>query len=197
MDENLEKTENVEEKEVEEVVEEKNNETKSNKKVKNDKVEVNENVKEDVSNINVMNVKNNEFDFKKIVAVIALLAFFVAAIIGVYWYINRDKDSKAETIKNTNKEVISESVLNGLKINDVKIETTNGMTVYKGTLENLTKEVIPVNGVSATFYENEKEVGTIEMYINKELEPGEKAELNNYSDMDFSRATNVKYQVIS
>ena len=162
----------------------------------NIKTEVKNN-NEEKSSIEVISKKVEVLDTKKKIIIVVSVILLLAVIIGAIIYFTRDKEPEDIITINNNKEILNGADVDGIKISNISLKAVNGNSEYRAVAENTTEEVRDLTGYSITFYENEKEVGTIEVYINKELEPGEKYDLTNFSDMDLSRATAAKYEVVS
>lgn len=133
---------------------------------------------------------------KKKLFVIIVLVLLILVVVGTIWNY-KDKNYSKIIITNTNEGILSETQINGITIKDIKLDISDGMSTYKAKALNKTDKVIELDGFSISFFENEKDLGTIEVFVNNKIKPGQEIELVNYSDLDFTTATSAKYEMIS
>ena len=146
-------------------------------------------------------MKNIKIDTKKIIiAVIAVLLVLVPIISSVVIK-NNKKESNNKTAEkrteNKNSNVISNQEIEGFKISDVKVEIINGLTTFTAKATNVTSEVKHLSGFNIYFTEkSDGDMGMVTVYINGDINPNESVDLINYSDLDLTKATNIKYELI-
>lgn len=146
-------------------------------------------------------MKNIKIDTKKIIiAVIAVLLVLVPIISAVVIKNNKKEDNNKTTEKRTenkNSNVISNQEIEGFKISDVKVEIINGLTTFTAKATNVTNEVKHLSGFNIYFTEkSDGDMGMVTVYINGDVNPNESVDLINYSDLDLTKATNIKYELI-
>lgn len=146
-------------------------------------------------------MKNIKIDTKKIIiAVIAVLLVLVPIISAVVIKNNKKEDNNKTTEKRTenkNSNVISNQEIEGFKISDVKVEIINGLTTFTAKATNVTSEAKHLSGFNIYFTEkSDGDMGMVTVYINGDVNPNESVDLINYSDLDLTKATNIKYELI-
>lgn len=147
-------------------------------------------------------MKNIKIDTKKIIiAVIAVLLVLVPIISAVVIKNNNKKENNNKTAEkrteNKNSNVISNQEIEGFKISDVKVEIINGLTTFTAKATNVTSEVKHLSGFNIYFTEkSDGDMGMVTVYINGDINPNESVDLINYSDLDLTKATNIKYELI-
>ena len=143
-------------------------------------------------------MKNIKIDTKKIIiAVIAVLLVLVPIISAVVIKNNNKKENNNKTTENKNSNVISNKEIEGFKISDVKVEIINGLTTFTAKATNVTSEVKHLSGFNIYFTEkSDGDMGMVTVYINGDINPNESVDLINYSDLDLTKATNIKYELI-
>ena len=143
-------------------------------------------------------MKNIKIDTKKIIiAVIAVLLVLVPIISAVVIKNNNKKENNNKTTENKNSNVISNKEIEGFKISDVKVEIINGLTTFTAKATNVTGEVKHLSGFNIYFTEkSDGDMGMVTVYINGDINPNESVDLINYSDLDLTKATNIKYELI-
>ena len=146
-------------------------------------------------------MKNIKIDTKKIIiAVIADLLVLVPIISAVVIKNNKKENNNKTTEKRTenkNSNVISNQEIEGFKISDVKVEIINGLTTFTAKATNVTSEVKHLSGFNIYFTEkSDGDMGMVTVYINGDINPNESVDLINYSDLDLTKATNIKYELI-
>ncbi len=144
-------------------------------------------------------VKKNK---KKIIIGSIIIIILIAIIIlsTVILNKNESKTPKKDTPKieeNTNKNVISETTIDGFKIDNIKVEIIDGLTTFTADATNITEEVKNIKGFNIYFTKTtENDMGMISVYTNEGIEPGATFELINYSDLNLKEATSIKYEII-
>lgn len=146
-------------------------------------------------------MKNIKIDTKKIIiAVIAVLLVLVPIISAVVIKNNKKENNNKTTEKRTenkNSNVILNQEIEGFKISDVKVEIINGLTTFTAKATNVTSEVKHLSGFNIYFTEkSDGDMGMVTVYINGDINPNESVDLINYSDLDLTKATNIKYELI-
>lgn len=147
-----------------------------------------------------MNFKEIIIKNKKLILIIAVVIIaIISALIG--FSLKNDNDNKKENEKpkveikeNTNKSVIKDQVVDGIKISDVKVEIIDGLTTFTAKATNITENPINFKGIDI----NVK--GNIDITLGAHgfsvINPGETLELINYSDVDLEKATEITYSVV-
>lgn len=126
---------------------------------------------------------------------------FALIIIGIVCFliINNGKqnnnDSEKNVVKNTNQEVIKETLVEGIKIYDVQVKIVDGMTTYTAKATNTTDSDIELEGFAIIV--KGKDINTeLGIYGLGKIGAGETTELTNYSDIDLTNATSIEYKFV-
>ena len=135
---------------------------------------------------------------KIIIIIVVVIIAIISALVSVNLKDNAKKKSgtqeKVEVKQNTNKNVIKEQIVDGIKISDVKVEIINGLTTFTAKATNTTENPINFKGVDIHVK------GDIEVTLGAHgfsvINPGETLELINYSDVDLEKATEITYSVV-
>ena len=139
-----------------------------------------------------------KMDIKIKIALIALVCLIVAT--GTFFVVRSltNKEKKHEPVINYNKneEILKDREINGISIHDVTLQTVDGQSNYRAQATNKTDAPIEFNGIALTLYKDAEEIGTIEMYPNRTLEPGETIDIVNYNDMNLNEATSIKLELV-
>ena len=133
----------------------------------------------------------------KKVKIILLSIIGLMILVGVGLLIHRaltkPKPEEHEIKYNENNEILKDSEIKGMKIYDISLKIEDGKNSYysaKGI--NTTDKAIDFVGIVITFYKEEEQMGKIEIYNQRTIEPGETIELENITDIDLYNATSYK-----
>ena len=128
-----------------------------------------------------------------LISVIAL----VGASIVIYKALTKEKPKKQDVKYNESNEILKDSEVKGLKIHDISLKIIDGETSnYVAKATNTTDKKIDFVGIVITFYKDEEQMGKIEIYNQRSIEPGETIDLENITDMDLYKATSSKIEWI-
>lgn len=136
-----------------------------------------------------------------IIIIIAVLLVLVPVVSAIIIKNNKKESNKTTEVEerkeNKNSNVISEHEIDGFKISDVKIEIINGLTTFSAKATNVSGDVKHLSGFNIYFTEkSDGDMGMITVYINGDINSNESVDLINYSDLDLTKATNIRYEII-
>ena len=136
---------------------------------------------------------------KKKIIIILLSVILLVGIVTSIFIVSDDKKQtegkKEKNVKeNTNKNVVKEQVVDGIKISDIKVEITNGLTTFTAKATNITENPINFKGINIIVTGDTDVVLSVNGY--SVINSGETLDLINYSDVDLEKATNIDYKVV-
>ena len=139
-----------------------------------------------------------KLDIKIKIVLIALVCLIFAT--GTFFVVRglTNKKEKPEPVINYNKneEILKDREIQGISIHDITLQTVDGQSNYRAKATNKTDAPIEFNGIAITLYKDGEEIGTIEMYPNRTLQPGETVDIVNFNDMNLNEATSVKLELV-
>ena len=134
---------------------------------------------------------------KIVVISVISVALIVGASIVIYKALTKPTPKKQEIKYNESNEILKDSEVKGLKIHDISLKIIDGETSnYVAKATNTTDKKIDFVGIVITFYKDEEQMGKIEIYNQRTIEPGETIDLENITDMDLYKATSSKIEWI-
>ena len=133
---------------------------------------------------------------------IIIVSVFLIIILIVSFLIVKhimDKDEKPVPVVNynTNSEILKEHEIGGLLIHDISLQMTDGQSNFRAKATNKTDKNIDFEGLELTFYDEKGELGKVRVFQTRTIVPNETIDLVNYTDMDFTKASSVKYEIVS
>ena len=140
--------------------------------------------------------KNLDKKIKIALIVLAGLILFTIAFCVVHNFTNKENKNTPEVKYNKNSEILKDREVNGLTIHDISLQVTDGQSNYRSKATNKTDKKIDFVGIEVTFYNSTEEIGKIQIYNERTIEPGETIDLVNYNDMDLLNATSVKIDMV-
>lgn len=144
-------------------------------------------------------IKNNK-NMALIGAIIVLVIVVLIVITMIVTNLGENKNNnKPETkvVKNTNEKVVSDVTVADFEISKVSVTIEDGITNYRAVATNVSDEAKAIKGFKIyPIAEDETNIGEITIYITTEVEKGDSIELINYSDIDFTKAVDMKYEAI-
>ena len=132
---------------------------------------------------------------KKILIIASIIAILLS--IGVVIYaVTKPKKEYEFTIDNmtlpTSKDIIKDTQIGGLKITNIAIITSDGMSTFNATVVNEKKENIIINRLYIIFYEGDIEYPKLALY-DTHISAGKEAYINITSETDLTNITNIEY----
>lgn len=99
-------------------------------------------------------------------------------------------------IANTNTGVINETVIDGLKIDNISLISENGAATFSATITNTTEQAVYVRSLSVIMKDsNGVEVTTIPGFIGSTLEPNQSYTVTTNKYMDITSVASIEYVI--
>ena len=134
---------------------------------------------------------------KIIIGVVFLLIVLVSSFLIARSIMNKKTEPEAVVNYNTNSEILKEHEIGGLLIHDISLQMTDGQSNFRAKATNKTDKNIDFEGLELTFYDEKGELGKVRVFQTRTIVPNETIDLVNYTDMDFTKASSVKYEIVS
>ena len=133
---------------------------------------------------------------KKIV-ILTLSALLLVGLITGCGCKKKEKETKKDEVKvNTNKEVIKDQEVDGIKMTNTSMVTTNGITKLTTSVTNDTDTDYKLNEYMIIIKDKEgKEIVKIPGYVGDTIKAGETRTINSSVDIDLSKAASIEYEV--
>lgn len=107
---------------------------------------------------------------------------------------NKDNQEVTGPIANTNESIISEQIIDGIKITNITLVSEDGRTVFTADVVNTTEETIDIKSFNAIYKNADgEEIVSLFVYVGNSLEPGSLSSVSSSVEIDLSSATNVEY----
>ena len=136
--------------------------------------------------------KNLNIKYKIIIITFVALIICVASFFAIREFGSKKGGNKPVVKYNKGAEILKEREIKGLTIHDISLRIEDGQSNYRAKATNKTDHNIEFVGIGITFYNDATEMGRIEMYQEKTIEPGETIDLENFTDMNLLKATDLK-----
>ena len=133
---------------------------------------------------------------KKIV-ILTLSTLLLVGLITGWGCKKKEKETKKDEVKvNTNKEVIKDQEVDGIKMTNTSMVTTNGITKLTTSVTNDTDTDYKLNEYMIIIKDKEgKEIVKIPGYVGDTIKAGETRTINSSVDIDLSKAASIEYEV--
>lgn len=133
---------------------------------------------------------------------IIMMSFTVLLIVGLVTGCGCKKKEKVkvkvkEEIKvNTNKDVIKNQEVDGIKMTNTSMVTTNGLTKLVTSVTNDTDKDYKLDEYRIIIKDKDgKEIVKIPGYVGDTIKAGETRTINSSVDIDLSNAASIEYEV--
>lgn len=133
---------------------------------------------------------------------IIMVSFTVLLIVGLVTGCGCKKKEKVkvkvkEEIKvNTNKDVIKNQEVDGIKMTNTSMVTTNGLTKLVTSVTNDTDKDYKLDEYMIIIKDKDgKEIVKIPGYVGDTIKAGETRTINSSVDIDLSNAASIEYEV--
>lgn len=133
---------------------------------------------------------------------IIMMSFTVLLIVGLVTGCGCKKKEKVkvkvkEEIKvNTNKDVIKNQEVDGIKMTNTSMVTTNGLTKLVTSVTNDTDKDYKLDEYMIIIKDKDgKEIVKIPGYVGDTIKAGETRTINSSVDIDLSNAASIEYEV--
>lgn len=131
---------------------------------------------------------------------IIMMSFTVLLIVGLVTGCGCKKKEKVkvkEEIKvNTNKDVIKNQEVDGIKMTNTSMVTTNGLTKLVTSVTNDTDKDYKLDEYMIIIKDKDgKEIVKIPGYVGDTIKSGETRTINSSVDIDLSNAASIEYEV--
>lgn len=131
---------------------------------------------------------------------IIMMSFTVLLIVGLVTGCGCKKKEKVkvkEEIKvNTNKDVIKNQEVDGIKMTNTSMVTTNGLTKLVTSVTNDTDKDYKLDEYMIIIKDKDgKEIVKIRGYVGDTIKAGETRTINSSVDIDLSNAASIEYEV--
>ena len=134
---------------------------------------------------------------KKVIRNIFLISLCLVLVTGCG---KKEKIEKKENKQNKtvvkSKNVIKEQTVDGLKINNVNLTVSDGITTYTAGVTNTTEKDVVVEDIDV-IVKNKKgnELVSLIGYIGGTIKPNETKNIISTTDMDLKKADSITYKV--
>lgn len=135
---------------------------------------------------------------KKIVMSLALvLAIGVVTGCGCGKKNNSKKDEKAPVVKtNTEEEVVKDRVVDGIKLTNTSLTTTNGISQLITSVTNDSDQDYRLEEFRIIVKDADgKEIANLPGFVGDVIKAGETRTIDSSVDLDLSKAKSVEYEV--
>lgn len=131
---------------------------------------------------------------------IIMMSFTVLLIVGLVTGCGckkKEKETVKEEIKvNTNKDVIKDQEVDGIKMTNTSMVTTNGLTKLVTSVTNDTDKDYKLDEYMIIIKDKDgKEIVKIPGYVGDTIKAGETRTINSSVDIDLSNAASIEYEV--
>ena len=95
-----------------------------------------------------------------------------------------------------NKNVLKEQAIDGIKISNVALSVTDGLSTYTAKVTNTTDKDISIEDIDI-IVKNKEEKELVKMlgYIGSTIKPNEEKNIISTTDMDLSNADSISYKI--
>ncbi|MBE6159920.1 MAG: hypothetical protein E7157_02610 [Lactobacillales bacterium] len=109
----------------------------------------------------------------------------------------KEKEEKKEEIKvNTNKDVVKDQEVDGIKMTNTSLVTTNGISKLVTNVTNNSDKDYKLDEYMIIIKDKEgKEIVRIPGYVGDTIKAGETRTINSSVDRDLSNAGSIEYEV--
>lgn len=137
-------------------------------------------------------------NYKKIFGLCLVGVFAVACVTGCGCQKKNDKEkNEPEESYNTNKGVIEDKEIGGLKLTNTSLVSKKYSAILVTQVSNLTDSDITV-GFFKIHVKDKKgnEITTLPGYVGGEVPAGESREITSYADINLDNAYKIEYEIV-
>ena len=132
---------------------------------------------------------------KKIIRGICLISLCVL-LTGCFGKKAAANEEKVNKTVIENKNVTKEQEVDGVKISDIQLSVSDGLSTYTAKVTNESKKEINIEDIDIIVKDDkDKELVKMIGYIGETIKPDETKEIISTTDMDLSKANLITYKV--
>ena len=132
---------------------------------------------------------------KKIIRGICLISLCIL-LTGCFGKKETKNEEKVNKTVIENKNVTKEQEVDGVKISDIQLSVSDGLSTYTAKVTNESKKEINIEDIDIIVKDDkDKELVKMIGYIGGTIKPDETKEIISTTDMDLSKANLITYKV--
>lgn len=125
-----------------------------------------------------------------------IMSLAILLTVGIVTGCGCKKKEKEEIKVNTNKDVIKDQEVDGIKMTNTSMVTTNGLTKLVTSVTNSTSTDYKLDKYIIIIKDKDgKEIVRIPGYVGDTIKAGETRTINSSVDIDLSNAGSIEYEV--